>query len=113
MGAGCAREAAERFPELPRELGFLLREFGTNVFRFPTYHLITFPTKRHWSQRSDLDLIRRSAFSLAWMQAEFGLGPVVLPRPGCGLGGLSWPTVRKVIEEFFRSDDIIIISPAT
>jgi len=43
-------------------------------------------------------LIRQSARQLVEMADKFGWGSVVLPRPGCGNGGLDWDDVRPILE---------------
>ena len=55
------------------------------------------PNYPGWMARSDLSLIERSARQLAEFAAESGWKSVVLPRPGCGAGELSWDEVRPVL----------------
>jgi hypothetical protein len=74
MGAGVALQAAQKFPNLPKELGRLLKLRGNTVQRFSDlalsggglegtfFDLITLPTKQHWKDPSDLD--RRSHLPL-------------------------------------------------
>ena len=64
MGRGCARQAAVRFPELPRKLASRISTEGDRVFYFPEYRLITFPVKHNWWEAADLGLIQRSASEL-------------------------------------------------
>lgn len=100
MGRGCAAEAKQRWPEVPRALGFLIGTGGNHVYRLPSYvgilNLYSFPVKHHWMQKADLDLIRRSAEELL-VAVETGPLVVVLPRPGCGNGSILWSDVRPVI----------------
>jgi O-acetyl-ADP-ribose deacetylase (regulator of RNase III) len=70
-----------------------------NIHLVP-YHILTFPTKHHWEVQSDPDLIVRSARQLMTHVDTHGWKSVVLPRPGCGAGGLSWENeVRPLIEQ--------------
>lgn len=105
MGKGCALEAALRFPLLPRDLGKILNLHGNHVHVFRKYQvdkldfdLITFPVKNKWHENADLDLIFRSACELADEADFYGYGSVILPRPGCGAGGLRWREVKSVIQ---------------
>lgn len=101
MGKGVALEAARRYPSLPRFLALSVKISGNVpvVFRTdPGVVLISFPTKKHWRNGSDIALIERSAKKIAELVNSQHLGRVVLPRPGCGCGGLRWEQVRKVLE---------------
>ena len=120
MGRGCALEAAQKWPILPLYFGKLLAKCGNCMMplglitqygqlihgtadkpawmakkEFGGTYLISFPVKHHWNEEASLDLIRYSAQTLAFW-AQF-YGSIVLPRPGCGNGRLSWDTVRPVI----------------
>lgn len=115
MGAGVAKEAARRFPHIPRELGRLLMDHGNVVQRFTDlnyfepFDLITFPTKGNWDDKSDLDLMRRSCRLLRPMaQAAHGL--VVMPRVGAGLGRLPWSEVRAMLEAELPEDKFVVVS---
>lgn len=105
MGRGVAKQAQERFPGLRTRLGLRIREDGNHVHYLASEDLATFPVKRHWSDPADLGLIARSAKELVYeMTSELGklyLPPtfLVLPRVGCGNGGLRWTEVRPVLAE--------------
>lgn len=96
MGRGVALQAAEKFPRLPALLGASIRAFGNHVYHFGDYRVITFPTKHHWRDASDLQLIARSCDELLALVSEHKLEGVVLPRPGCQNGRLTWDDVRPV-----------------
>ena len=118
MGRGCAREAKVRWPGIHLLVGEVVRKQGNNVFLltetvegsiilpvqspWPTltvpYHILTFPTKHHWSEPSDLLLIDKSCQQVRRFADEFGFQSVVIPRPGCGNGQLNWEEVRPVLE---------------
>jgi hypothetical protein len=101
MGRGCAREARDAFPGLDLKLGSYLQQHGNRPFHLgiwsdrlgSVYRLATFPTKHVWSQQSDLALIHQSAIQLVEMADKFGWEEIVMPRPGCGNGGLVWADV--------------------
>ena len=98
MGRGCAREAADRFPGLPEYAAQRVALNGNVVQSIVAHNLILFPVKHHWQEPADLKLIRQSAETLAALCDEHDLGTVVLPRPGCGNGRLTWATVKSWIE---------------
>lgn len=87
-----------RFPGLPEYAAQRVALNGNVVQSIVAHKLILFPVKHHWQQPADLQLIRRSAETLAELCEEHDLGTVVLPRPGCGNGRLTWDTVKSWIE---------------
>jgi len=100
MGGGCALEAAQRYPDLPITLGQAVRALGNEPFwtLWPDgIQIVSFPTKHRWRDKSDILLIARSARKIAGM-AALRDRVVVMPRPGCGLGGLRWQDVKLVLE---------------
>ena len=96
MGRGCAAEARQRDATFPALLGHHIKINGNRVGMIGVIGglpILSFPVKHEWFQKADLDLIQRSALSLAiWAGHAAKDGPltVVLPRPGCGNGGLHW-----------------------
>lgn len=110
MGRGTAQQAAGRCQALPKALGALLRVAGNHVFVFETCDrvvvpLVTFPAKHRWRQSADLNLIERSARELVALTDRRGWRRVVLPRPGCGAGGLRWrdvaPRLAPILDDRF------------
>ena len=100
MGRGCAQEAAVRFPDLPKFLGKRLVVFNdVKVFSFGNWTLVTYPVKHEWWQKADMGLIAKSALELVFFAEKHEWENVVMPRPGCGNGGLSWWAVRPILEE--------------
>lgn len=99
MGAGVALEAKRRFPGLPKKLGGHVARYGNRAFFCRPEGVITFPTKRHWRDPSDVKLIRTSAQQVVDICNKFAVRSVALPRPGCGNGGLTWDFVRPYIED--------------
>ena len=97
MGAGIAKDAAERFPDLPAKLGKYLKQYGNRLFVFKEYRIITFPTKHNWKDQSDIALIEKSCRELMAVADKFGMIDISMPRPGCSNGGLKWSDVKAVI----------------
>ncbi len=100
MGRGVARQAKDRFPKLPYRLARHLKTRGNHVAVFEDIKVITFPTKHHWKNPSSLKLIEQSCIEIASLPYS---ETFVMPKPGCGLGGLDWEIVRPILEE--RLDD--------
>lgn len=113
MGRGCALEAAKKYPSLSKDLGVRIKHSGNRVFGFKYDKdiIFTFPVKHNWYEKADIDLIARSALQLI---DEIVHSPVnvnhfdmyikshiVIPRPGCGNGGLEWYQVQPMLEEIW------------
>jgi hypothetical protein len=118
MGKGCAGEAKNRYPGIQLVVGERVQKYGNHVFlltdqiemgewvlhtpgawenHIMSRALITFPTKDHWRDPSILKLIERSAEELLGLAAAFNFANVLVPRPGCGAGQLSWDEVRPML----------------
>lgn len=64
----------------------------------PPYFIINFPTKRHWREKSHLEDIEAGLADLVRAIRENDITSIAIPPLGCGLGGLSWPMVKALIE---------------
>ena len=105
MGRGLALQATRLYPALPRLLGNLIQAQGNQVYYLGVWHsvdrsrgILSFPVKRHWKEKANLKLIRRSVEELREKADEYGLLTVLLPRVGCGNGRLDWEEVRPLLE---------------
>ena len=112
MGAGVAKEAAKRFPDLPGIYGTRCKKYKeiTAVWPFSAGKLILFPTKPldsaqpwlSWQSDSDYELIERSAKQLAKLvkilrdRGAF-VPRVMLPMVGCGNGNLKKKRVTQIL----------------
>lgn len=105
MGKGLAFEFKNKYPNnfleyqkscrqhnvVPGKM--LVYKTGTT---FPSY-IINFPTKTHWRQPSKLEYIENGLDDLILNLIDLDIHSVSIPALGCGLGGLSWNTVKKLI----------------
>jgi hypothetical protein len=109
MGKGIAKEAADRYLELPGMLGLALRKEGNHcfVFAYQPYDIVTFPVKPTfgpnyepgWRMRADITLIEKSARELVTFADRYDWTDVLAPRFGCGNGQLLWKNVKPVVKE--------------
>lgn len=111
LGRGCARQALDLFPDLPQRLGRLLRERGNHV-HWLEGGLVSFPVEETPWENPDPHLIARSARELRELADCHGWTKVVVPRPGCGGGGLDWREVRPLLEKAFDDRFIVITDRA-
>lgn len=107
MGAGIALETRRRYHDIEAILGSLIKRYGNHVFDLG-YKLISFPTKYHWKQDSDLELIKRSAKELVDLLKDDPARKILLTRPGCGKGNLQWSDVKPAIEDILCEDKFVI-----
>lgn len=110
LGRGCARQAGELFADLPARLGALLSTGGNHV-QVIGEGLVSFPVEESPWATPELRLIRRSAQELRALADLHGWREIVVPRPGCGGGGLAWQEVRPLLEDIF-DDRFVVISAA-
>jgi len=83
--------------------------FETGRMMNPKY-IINFPTKRHWRGKSKIEDIEHGLNDLLKIVRQLGIKSIAIPPLGCGLGGLDWGQVRRLIEEKFReANDIRVL----
>ena len=113
MGAGIAKTAKNKFPTLPTILGKFIKEYGNRCFKLSKVNdntwLVSFPVKHNWWEIADLELIEKSSLELVEMADKFNWNKILLPRPGCGNGKLSWNEVKPILSEIL-DDRFYIIS---
>jgi len=116
MGKGIALEAKLKFPALPQIFGNKIKLLGHKLHYTSTLYnnlkplfLIAFPTKFHYKDPSDINLIKKSCQELIEFCDTMKLKKIYLPRPGCGNGGLDWNNVKKELSSLL-DDRFIIVS---
>jgi hypothetical protein len=105
MGRGIALAAAQRFPQLPSQLGYKIKESGNHVYFFLSSRIVTIPTKDDWRDKSSMELIERSCTELK----TFCAGRVYIPHLGCSNGGLVWEDVKERIAPILSPDWFIAV----
>lgn len=110
FGRGVARQAGERFPELAEIMGGMIREQGNHVF-YLGFGIVSFPVEETPWSLPDLRMIARSARELRELADSSGWYRVVVPRPGCGGGGLAWKDVRPLLDACLDDRFIVISQP--
>lgn len=116
MGRGVAKQALDRWPEISKILGDLLRDNGNHIgiAHLGLVHtggrtIIFFPVKHNWFEKADLALITRSTRELVKLADRTGLHDVALPRPGCGNGKLNWEYVKPILD-LYLDDRFIVVN---
>ena len=122
MGKGIAKNIQRYFPNIQQDLGELIRTKGNNVHIIYNTepNIISFPVKpisgisngiNHvshlnfkkgervpgWEMKASLESIETSAYQLVELADNNPWNAIVLPRPGCGAGELTWEQVEPVL----------------
>lgn len=111
MGRGVARQAKDKFPEVPYELGKLMLEFGNRLLYSGDRGLIFFPVKHNYWEKADIALIEQSCRELKDL---FDVGvtgyptPIYMVRPGCGNGQLNWEDVKPILEKYLDDRFVVV-----
>ena len=70
---------------------------GTNV--------VSFPTKNHFMDKGDLELIKRSARRMVAFANEYNLNSILIPSPGTGCGQLNekdvYQELNRILDKRF------------
>lgn len=126
MGAGTAGYLAKLYPEVKSILGKSLSKCGNlpfiigciknTEFFAPSKNILdnklfsclvwSFPTKNDFKDKSDLELIKKSAIQMVKHADNLNLKNIIIPAPGCGknTGQLDYTAqVKPVIEDIFDS----------
>lgn len=113
MGRGIALQACQKYPNIDLILARKIKERGnvvSSLVKDGKKIIIAFPTKYHWRDKSDINLIAQSAEQLRGYFFNQKTKPLVmLPKPGCSNGGLDWDDVKEKISEILDDDRFIII----
>lgn len=111
MGRGIAQQFKIRYPFAPKILGDKIKENG-NIFQPIMWNeditYFAFPVKHIWNQKADINLIRKSCYDLREYALNNPNKKILLPRPGCGNGMLSWLDVRSFIKEILPENVCIV-----
>jgi len=120
MGAGMALAFKTRYPEMFKEY---LAECRRGAIQPGKLHVwknlfgawvVSFPTKRHWREKSRYDDIDAGLVGLRQYLQDYPGLRVALPALGCGHGGLEWSQVSEMIKCHLAdlATDIWVYSPS-
>jgi O-acetyl-ADP-ribose deacetylase (regulator of RNase III)/uncharacterized protein YwgA len=65
-------------------------------------YIINFPTKAHWKGASRLEYVEQGLIDLVAQVQKRQIRSLAVPPLGCGLGGLDWHIVSRLVCEAFR-----------
>ncbi len=106
MGMGIAKDFKTYFPEMFVQYQRLC-ELGElrigRLFYYRSAHksVLNFPTKRHWRDKSSLEILKAGLETFIDRYEEYSITSIAFPQLGCGNGELNWDyQVRPLMERF-------------
>lgn len=103
MGAGIAKEVKKRYPDCYQEYWVRCH---SNHFIPGDYYLWKSSDKwilnmatQYGINGADIDLVKTSFNTISKYYKEEGIESIAMPLIGCGLGGLTWDSVKAIIQE--------------
>ena len=119
MGKGIALQFKKAYPENNDKYekacnAHEVRQGKMFVFEtgnmFDPKYIINFPTKRHWRGKSRIEDIKSGMKDLVSVIKKNKISSIAIPPLGCGLGGLDWNQVKKIIKnEMQQLQDVRVI----
>lgn len=113
MGKGMAKDASDKFSGLSESLGRHIQRFGDTIY--VSRPIICLPTKRDWRHPSRMEYIEKGCREIVELSRILNsvqhTQPILLPKLGCGLGGLNWERqVRPVVDAILESDRFVLVT---
>jgi len=107
MGAGLAKEFVRRYPEMERVYKHLCSKNEIRIGRLWIYKMespwiLNFPTKKDWRDPSELWYIQAGLTTIMLTYERERIESIAFPKLGCGLGGLDWPDVKELFDEYLE-----------
>lgn len=111
MGKGVAKQYASLYPKALEDYRKSIKNkmlvAGNVVMQeYEGRKFILIPTKYHWREKSDINLIRKGLIYLKNNLTTFNIKSIALPKLGAGNGKLKWEEVEKVVKNIFSDSDI-------
>jgi O-acetyl-ADP-ribose deacetylase (regulator of RNase III) len=116
-GKGIALQFKQRFPSYYNTYQYLCRNGHMKPGRVaisesksktgPRY-IISFPTKKHWKNPSQLQWIIDGLDDLRFIIAEYKIKSIAIPPLGCGNGRLDYKEVKNIMIEYLNDLDCYI-----
>ena len=116
MGKGMALTVKRLFPGIDIRLGQYLKAYGNRAFNLGKWNIngktiiiFSFPTKYSWKEQSDTTLICKSAEQIVEMTEKFKPARVLIPKVGCGCGGLNWNQIEVWLNIIFTDSKFVAL----
>lgn len=104
MGAGIAKQAKYRYPQLPKMFGTKIIRHKSDFYglmvcweMMPEIKIGLFQTKYNWEDKSPPNIIFKSTYELLVFAEHYTTMRVDLNFPGIGFGGLTKAEVMPIV----------------
>lgn len=120
MGIGLALQIKSKYPRTFSEYVKACKEKRLSIGKIHWYKednkiIINFPTKDKWREKSKITYISDTLPQLIVLIKELHIESIAIPPLGCGLGGLDWKEVKKILvqhlDDISTNLDIYIYEP--
>lgn len=118
MGAGIALAFKLRYPDMYCKYEKICQEKKLTLGKLWRYkdpqaiygfeQVLSFPTKQHWKDPSQLDGIKQGLEKFVNTYKQCGITSIAFPILGAGKGGLSEAEVLPIMEQYLSNCDITI-----
>lgn len=119
MGAGIAKQFRNRYPGIDAYFGETLEKLNPGIrlvneprlmiYFADDFKVMAMATKWHWKYPSKLKFVKSSLEELLNFVDNSDMKTIVMPRPGCGNGGLNWEEVKQVMMDLGYDNRFIVV----
>lgn len=118
MGAGIAKAFRDRFPIMYEQYKKDCADEHYNVAEIVPWSfqegnrdrfVFNLPTMHYPGSKAVLEDIYNGLQDLKWLMEHLGIKTAAVPALGCGIGGLTWPTVRQSMVDIFKDAEHLTI----
>ncbi len=108
MGKGIAKDYKLIYPDMFKQYQKICEENKLDIgklwiYKTPNKWILSFPTKKHWRNRSKPEYIEAGLKKFVCSYAEKGITSISFPMLGCGNGELDWDAeVRPLMEKYLN-----------
>lgn len=108
LGMGIAKTFRDKFGRIDELKASGAVVGGLAVLQDGSRYLYNLITKEKFNQKPSIKTLRKSLEAMRVHCLAHGVKSISMPRIGCGGDGMSWSTVRKLIEDVFQLEAVQI-----
>lgn len=114
MGAGVAKRVRALFPEAFEEYRQLCKSKlfspgDVHHYSRGPQHLFNLCTQQKTGPGAMLSAIEESVYSMLRIAEDLDVPEIHVPKIGCGIGGLSWPSVHASLKKVSTSRRVLLV----